>query len=262
VTASLAMRGWPARLAGGLAISAVVAGCAGNAAVPGPPSAYLGTVVDRPVPAGIADLPLLTDAGRPTSLGAWRGQVVVLADFLTLCQETCPLTTGNLLVMDRAVTAARLGHRVRFAELTVDPERDTPARLRAYRALIGAPANLMLLTGSPAVIARIWRYLGVWYQRVAEENPPGTDWLTGRPLNYDVDHEDALLYLDASGRVRFVVVGSPNASGASVAPALRRFLSAQGRADLSHPDASTWTAAEALGPVVWLTGQQIRPASD
>ena len=54
------------------------------------------------MPAGIADLPLTTDTGRPTSLGAWRGQVVVLADFLTLCQETCPLTTGNLLMMDRA----------------------------------------------------------------------------------------------------------------------------------------------------------------
>jgi protein SCO1 len=243
-----------------LAAAAIVAGCGASAAVPGPPSAYLGTVVDRPVPAGIADLPLTTDAGQPTSLAAWRGQVVVLADLLTLCQETCPLTTGNLLMMDRTVTAAGLGHRVRFAELTVDPGRDTPARLRAYRALVGAPANMLLLTGIPAVIERIWRYLGVWYQRVGEASPPGIDWLTGRPLSYDVDHEDALLYLDASGRVRFAVVGSPNASGASVPPALLRFLSAQGRADLSHPDASTWTAAEALSPIAWLTGRPIGPA--
>ena len=106
----------------------------------------------------------------------------MLADFLTLCQETCPLTTGNLLAMDRAVMAAGLGQRVRFAELTVDPDRDTPARLRAYRTLIGAPANMLLLTGRPAVIEQIWRYLGVWYQRVGEDSPPGTDWLTGRPL--------------------------------------------------------------------------------
>ena len=239
-----------ATLAAVLAAGSIMAGCGGSTGAPGPPSAYLGTVVDRPVPAGIADLPLTTDAGRPTSLGAWHGQVVVLADFLTLCQETCPLTTGNLLVMDRAVTAAGLGHRVRFAELTVDPGRDTPARLRAYRAL----------TGRPAVIERIWRYLGVWYQRAGEDSLPGTDWLTGRPLTYDVDHEDALLYLDAAGRVRFVVVGSPNASGAPVAPALLRFLSAQGRADLSHPDASTWTAAQALSPIAWLTGRPIRPA--
>jgi protein SCO1/2 len=248
-------------LAAALAVAAVVTGCGGSAGTPGPPSAYLGTVTDRTVPAGIADLPLTTDAGQPTSLGAWHGQVVVLADFLTLCQETCPLTTGNLLTMDRAVTAAGLGHRVRFAELTVDPDRDTPSRLRAYRTLIGAPANWLLLTGRPAVIDRIWQYLGVWYQRAGESRPPGTDWLTGRPLTYDVNHEDALLYLDASGRLRFTVVGSPNASGAPVPPALHRFLDAEGRADLSHPDASTWTAAGALTPIAWLTGRPIRPVT-
>jgi protein SCO1 len=250
-----------ATLAAVLAAATIVTGCGGSAGSPGPPSAYLGTVADRTVPAGIADLPLTTDAGQPTSLRAWRGQVVVLADFLTLCQETCPLTTGNLLMMDRAVTAAGLGHRVRFAELTVDPNRDTPSRLRAYRKLVGAPANWLLLTGRPAVIDRIWQYLGVWYQRAGESNPAGTDWLTGRPLSYDVAHEDALLYLDAAGRLRFTVVGSPNASGAPVAPALRRFLSAEGRANLSHPDASTWTAKDALAPIAWLTGRPIQPVT-
>jgi protein SCO1/2 len=250
-----------ATLAAVLAAVTIVAGCGGSAGSPGPPSAYIGTVADRTVPAGIADLPLTTDAGQPTSLRAWRGQVVVLADFLTLCQETCPLTTGNLLMMDRAVTAAGLGHRVRFAELTVDPNRDTPSRLRAYRKLVGAPANWLLLTGRPAVLDRIWQYLGVWYQRAGESSPAGTDWLTGRPLTYDVAHEDALLYLDAAGRLRFTVVGSPNASGAPVAPALRRFLSAEGRANLSHPDASTWTAKDALAPIAWLTGRPIQPVT-
>jgi len=254
------VRGWPARLAGVLAASALaLTACAGDPGVPGPPSAYLGTVLDRPVPAAVADLPLVTDAGQATSLAAMHGQVVILADFLTLCQETCPLTTGNLLLMDRAVAAAGLARRVRFVELTVDPNRDTVSRLRAYRSLVGAPANWSLLTGNPAVIGRIWQYFGVWYQRVAEDSPPGTDWLTGRPLSYDIDHEDALVYLDASGRERFLVVGAPNATGAPVAPALRRFLSTQGQADLSHPNASTWTAAEALTPVAWLTGRAIRP---
>jgi protein SCO1 len=252
-------RGWPGRLAGVLAVSALaVTACASGPGAPGPPSAYLGTVVDTPVPALVANLPLTTDTGQVTSLAAWHGQVVVLTDFLTLCQETCPLTTGNLLMMDHAVTAAGLGRRVHFVELTVDPSRDTPSRLRAYRKVIGAPANWSLLTGSPAVIGQIWRYFGVRYQRVAEGRPPGTDWLTGRTLSYDIDHEDALVYLDARGRERFVVVGNPNARAAPIAPALRRFLNAQGRVDLRHPDASTWTAAEALSPIAWLTGEMIR----
>jgi len=252
-------RGWPGRLAGLLAVSALaVTACASRPGAPGPPSAYLGTVVDTPVPASVADLPLTTDPGPVTSLAAWHGQVVVLTDFMTLCQETCPLTTGNLLMMDHAVTAAGLGRRVHFVELTVDPSRDTPSRLRAYRKLIRPPANWSLLTGSPAVIGQIWRYFGVRYQRVAEGRPPGTDWLTGRTLSYDVDHQDALVYLDVRGRERFVVMGNPNAKAAPIAPALRRFLNAQGRANLSRPDASTWTAAEALSPIAWLTGRAIR----
>ena len=253
-------RGWPIPLAGMLAASVLaVTACGSGPGVPGPPSAYLGTVVDTPVPASVADLPLTTDTGQTTSLAAWHGQVVVLTDFLTLCQETCPLTTGNLLMMDRAVTAAGLGSRVRFVELTVDPGRDTPSRLRAYRKLAGAPANWSLLTASPAVIGQIWRYFRVHYQRVTEDSPPGTDWLTGKTLTYDVDHEDALIYLDARGRERFAVQGNPNARAAPITSALRRFLSPQGRADLSHPDASTWTAAQAITPIAWLTGEAIRP---
>ena len=191
-------RRWTGLLAAAVLAVTVLAvtACASGPGPPPPPSAYLGTVADTPVPASVADLSLTTDTGQVTSLAAWPGQVVVLADFLTLCQETCPLTTGNLLTMDRAVMAAGLGRRVRFVELTVDPGRDTPSRLRAYRKLIGAPANWSLLTGRPAVVARIWRYFGVRYQRVAEGTPPGTDWLTGRPLSYDVDHQDALVYLD------------------------------------------------------------------
>jgi cytochrome oxidase Cu insertion factor (SCO1/SenC/PrrC family) len=57
--------------------------------------------------------------------------------------------------MDRAVTAAGLAREVRLVELTVDPGRDTPSRLRAYRMLVMAPANWSLLSGSPAVIGRI-----------------------------------------------------------------------------------------------------------
>jgi protein SCO1/2 len=221
----------------------------------------LGTLLNKPLPAQIANLALTDDRGRTTSLGALRGQIVVLADFMTLCQETCPLTTGNLLDMDKAVTSAGLSDRVRFVELTVDPGRDTPSRLTAYRTLTGAPANWVLLTGSPDTVSSIWRYFGVWYQRVREDTPPGVDWLTGRPLTYDINHEDALIYLDAAGQERFLVAGAPNATGSPIAPALRRFLSAKGRADLAQPDASTWTAKQALGPISWLAGQPIHPAS-
>ena len=76
-------RSWRGWLAGALAASALavsalaVTACASGPGAPAPPSAYLGTVVDTPVPASVADLPLTTDAGRATSLDALHGQVVV-----------------------------------------------------------------------------------------------------------------------------------------------------------------------------------------
>src|SRR5438067_11702270 len=58
-----------------------------------------GVVLDRPLP----KLPLRDEAGRRTSLAAFRGSVVVLAPFLTLCHEVCPLTTGAFETMRREV---------------------------------------------------------------------------------------------------------------------------------------------------------------
>src|SRR5580700_1839912 len=96
-----------ARFACLLAASVVVlASCSGDPSVPAPPSADLGTVQNTPVPSDIANLTLTSDSGQVTSLAKMHGEVVVLVDFLTLCQEICPLTTGNLLAMDRAVIAA------------------------------------------------------------------------------------------------------------------------------------------------------------
>ena len=89
----------------------------------------------------------------------------------------------------RAATAdAGLARRVVLAEVSVDPARDDPARLAAFAKLTGT--NLELLTGRAAVLAKLWRYFGTWYQKVPEGTPPSTDWETGRPYTYDVDHSD------------------------------------------------------------------------
>jgi cytochrome oxidase Cu insertion factor (SCO1/SenC/PrrC family) len=52
-----------------------------------------GQALDRRAP----PLPLLDEGGRATSLEAFRGRYVVMAPFLTLCHETCPLTIGALI---------------------------------------------------------------------------------------------------------------------------------------------------------------------
>jgi cytochrome oxidase Cu insertion factor (SCO1/SenC/PrrC family) len=58
--------------------------------------------------------------------------VVVLAPFLSLCQDECPLITAAYTSLQRDVQAAGLSQRVAFVEATVDPVRDSIARLAAY----------------------------------------------------------------------------------------------------------------------------------
>jgi protein SCO1/2 len=116
--------------------------------------------------------------GHALTLGSFRGKYVVLAQFLTLCQEDCPLTTRVFQVLQASVEHAGLGRHVAFIEATIDPQRDSPARLRAYQTEFGA--DWTLLTGSAAHVTAFWRRFGIYYQKVPEGPPPAS---TGGPTN-------------------------------------------------------------------------------
>jgi protein SCO1 len=228
---------------------------------PKAPPASLGDVVDNPLPSNIAQLPLVDETGRATNLAAFQGKIVVLTDFMTLCQEVCPITTAQLNQVDKAVTKAGLADKVQFVEITVDPERDTPDQLHAYRAFADLPSNFSLLTGTAQNLATLWKYFGVGYDRVPEDNPPGINWRTGQPLTYDLQHTDVLMYLDASGHERFDLVGMPNGTGAQLTAGEKSFLNDQGRANLADTQDAVWTQAQALQVVSWLTRKHLHTIS-
>lgn len=200
-----------------------------------------GDTVDRLVPA----LQLEDAQGATTSLAAYRGRVVVFAPFLTLCGEVCPLTTGALQALQRDVTRLGLADKVVIAEVSVDPWRDSPARLRAFARR--TKTHVSLLTGTANELARFWRFFGVAYWRTEEGRPPDTDWLTGRPLTFDVSHTDGLFLLDAQGRERILDVGMADV-GTRLPHALETLLNAEGRADLAHPQPG-WTVEQGLDDV-------------
>ena len=190
------------------------------------------------------------------SLASLRDKVVVLAPFLSLCQDECPLVTGAFLALERDVRAAGQGGRVVFVEATVDPGRDTVARLAAYQNEFGA--NWDLWTGSPAAVAAFWSSFGVTYQKVPEDQPPKLDWWTGQPLSYDVVHTDGYVLIDPAGRERFVDASAPNVPGLS--RKLRSLLNQGGLHGLAHPEQPNWTIVSALSSISWVLGTNV-PAS-
>jgi protein SCO1/2 len=213
--------------------------------------------MNQAVPARISSLPLRTDTGKATSLAAYHGKIVLLTDFLTLCSDACPLVSQELADIDRTLLASHLQNRVELVELTVDPQRDTPARLLAYRKLFDAPANWAMLTGPKSSTDAIWHYFGVYFQRGAPDEPGETDWWTGKPVTYDIDHADDLIFIDASGHERFLFDGLPDVKGQQLPKAMANYLDATGRAHLAHPRRDAWTTGQALSIVSWLTGMKL-----
>jgi cytochrome oxidase Cu insertion factor (SCO1/SenC/PrrC family) len=230
----------------------LAAGAAGTALAVWPRSAgsiVTGTRLDRPVPS----VPLLDEHGRRVSLASFRGKVVVLSPTLTLCHEVCPLTTGAFVAMRQAVRRAGLDDRVVFAEISVDPWRDTPARLRAFRRYTGI--RFALLTGTERELRRFWRFFGVGFFRTRQVGRVDVDWWTQRPLTFDVAHTDGVFFVDPHGHLRIVMLGMPNVQG-RLAERLRRLLSDAGVKNLEQPQAP-WTVAQALGDLGALVGRRI-----
>jgi protein SCO1 len=236
-----------------IALGALLAACGSSAPAAPPPGQ--GLVLNRPTP---QDAALVDQQGRPVSLAAMRGRVVVLAPFLSLCQDECPLITGAFISLQRDLRAAGVAERVVFVEATVDPDRDTVARLAAYQKEFGADWDLW--TGTAAQIAAFWKPFGVEYQKVAEEQPPKDDWWTGQPLTYDVEHTDGYILIDPQGRERFVDATAPDMAG-RLNKKLAGLLDEGGLHDLDHPQPPNWTTADALASIGWLLGTNVPPAA-
>jgi cytochrome oxidase Cu insertion factor (SCO1/SenC/PrrC family)/thiol-disulfide isomerase/thioredoxin len=221
--------------------------------VPAPLAA--GTALARPrlLPA----MRLVDARGRLVEPRSWRGHWVILVPSMTLCHEVCPMTTAVLNEVQARVQSAGLSGRVIVATATVDPWRDTPARLRAYARLTGA--SFQMLTGSPAEIRRLWRFLGVSYHRVPQGRPPDVDWLTHRPESFDVQHTDALFLIDPAGQERIADDGMPQVGG-RLPTALQTLLNDPGRQNLAHPQFA-WSATDVIDDLDYLMGRSIPAAS-
>jgi len=210
--------------------------------------AVTGTTLDQSIP----EVALVDQHGRPTPLTAFRGRVVIVAPFLTDCHETCPFTTGAFIELQATLAARHLGGRIALVEVTVDPQRDSPARLAAYQQLSGDPA--VLLTGSPASLDRLWAFLGVDHTQTPKPPPLQPDWFTGQPDTYDVGHTDGVFLLDTRGHERIVIVG-PAVPRHTLGSNLRHLL-----ADPSArppPADQGWTVANALDDAVALLHHRV-----
>ena len=89
-----------------------------------------------------------------------KGKVVVINFIFTNCQGACPLVTHKLTVV-RDRMEGLIGDQVRFVSLSLDPERDTPAAMKAFAKKQHADHDgWVFLTGTPENLEYIIKRLG------------------------------------------------------------------------------------------------------
>jgi protein SCO1 len=148
---------------------------------------------------------LVTDEGRSVRFydDLLHNKVVAINFIFTSCPDVCPMDTAHLRRVQELL-GARAGRDVHLYSITVDPARDTPAVLQAYKRRFDVGPGWTFLTGAPADIALIQRKLGLivdddndprdhstsvilgneaagqWIKRSPYDNPQGlADLLTG-----------------------------------------------------------------------------------
>jgi len=88
-------------------------------------------------------------------------RVVVMGFVYTTCTTVCPVTSA-LFEQLQTKLGPRLGSEVRLVSMTVDPVRDTPARLKAYAARHHAGAEWRWLTGDTPTVTRALDAFGAY----------------------------------------------------------------------------------------------------
>jgi cytochrome c biogenesis protein CcmG, thiol:disulfide interchange protein DsbE len=223
-----------------------------DAAVPAPFA--IGTELPRPK--HVPNFALVDSHGKPYQLADTHGKWIVLAPSMTLCGEVCPMTTGVLEELRSTLARDGIGQQVNVVETTVDPWRDSPARLRAYQRKFGA--DFTMLTGSQHEIRKLWDWFGVQYNRVPEGKPADPDWWTHQPLKFDINHTDAVYVIDPHGYLRVANDGMPKLQG-KLSERLRSLLDAEGVSNLKHPQLP-WTADQVADDVLNMMGRAVPAA--
>ncbi|KAF4533653.1 hypothetical protein B566_EDAN005702 [Ephemera danica] len=147
---------------------------------------------ERPLPKASGSVGgdfVLQSAGGPVALSDFRGKLVLVYFGYTYCPDICPTSLAATSEALRLLNPDELT-QVAMIFVSVDPKRDTVARLKEYAeffhpAIIGA-------TGTPEVVAELAGRYGVFYAEQTVETAGD---------GYVVDHSSDTYVIDPAGRL-------------------------------------------------------------
>ena len=137
-------------------------------------------------------------SGQAVTLGSLQGRIWI-ADFIfTRCTGVCPLLSGRMLALQKAL---RGRDEVRLVSFSVDPDYDTPEVLGTYARDHGADGSRWIfLTGHRDELHAL---IGKGFHLAVAKAPEGA-----APPGELITHSDRLVLVDRGGRIRGYYHGS------------------------------------------------------
>jgi protein SCO1 len=107
------------------------------------------------------NLPVITQDGKTLHFyeDVIKDKIVVISFIYTSCPDICPLTTARLSQVEDKFKD-HMGRDLFFVSVTVDPENDTPEKLKAFSKAFDTGPGWLFLTGKPSDIREINFKLG------------------------------------------------------------------------------------------------------
>ena len=134
------------------------------------------------------ELNLSDQNGQVRKIKDFSGKLVVVFFGYTQCPDVCPTTMQELAEVKRLLGSD--GDKLQAVFVTVDPERDTTALLKAY--VENFDASFVALRPTPEQLPVIAKDFKIYYKRVEGKTP----------TSYTMDHSAGSYTFDAQGRVR------------------------------------------------------------
>lgn len=154
-----------------------------------------------PPPPVIAQLPaefsLVDQDGAPFTPASMAGEVYVVGFMFTRCPSLCPQITAAMQRFETALEDGGIDDRVRLLSVSIDPEYDTPEKLREYAAAYDIDQDnwTMVTATEPAQTERF--VVDGFKLAIGDktEVEPGV---------YDIAHSSKLALVDKKGGIRGV----------------------------------------------------------
>ena len=160
---------------------------------PAAPQPALQAVTLLPRPRELPPFNLRQSDGTPLVAGELAGHWTLVFLGFTFCPDVCPTTLAELALAQKQWEALPETIRPRVLFVSVDPERDTPAKAGEY-AHAFHPDTLAATADVPA-LEKFATSLGFVFMKV-----PGRHY-EQNPQDYSVDHSANIAVLDPQGRL-------------------------------------------------------------